>query len=230
MPDSPAHSHGLISCYRPCLPLFYPPRLTPGKPTCLLILILINSACCTWKPCLPLFYPPCLTPGKPTSLLILTLFELCLLISTFEIKGQRSLKSRVLHLGPYTTRYITIWPVMDPAHTPTPVSRFERIEGALQQHEVLMTNIAAETRQSAAAQEQAMAALAAQVQQLQQPLCRMQSQLLLLFPRRLLQHTSPVWEPQSAMLENLRAAPHSSRTAPSCFPCSPTRLPRRKLK
>ncbi|RCU31817.1 hypothetical protein DVA81_19775, partial [Acinetobacter baumannii] len=48
------------------------------------------------------------------------------------------LGSCVLLLGPHTTRYSTVWPVMDPAHSPSLQSRFERIEGILQQHEAMM--------------------------------------------------------------------------------------------
>ncbi|KAF7649549.1 hypothetical protein LDENG_00139490 [Lucifuga dentata] len=59
---------------------------------------------------------------------------------------------------------------MDPAHTSQPQNHFERIERALQQHEVQMAATSSEARQVAAAQEQAISSLAAQVQQLMQAL------------------------------------------------------------
>ncbi|KAF7640930.1 hypothetical protein LDENG_00004630, partial [Lucifuga dentata] len=59
---------------------------------------------------------------------------------------------------------------MDPAHTPSPEDRFEQIERALQQHEERMVAVSSESRRAAAAREQALAALATQVQQLTQTL------------------------------------------------------------
>lgn len=40
------------------------------------------------------------------------------------------------------TLYSIIWQVVALSHNPAPVSHLERIKGALQQHEALMTNIA----------------------------------------------------------------------------------------
>ncbi|KAF7641874.1 hypothetical protein LDENG_00269710 [Lucifuga dentata] len=59
---------------------------------------------------------------------------------------------------------------MDPAHTPSPQDCFERIEIALQQHEEQMVAASSESRRAAAAHEQAITALATQVQQLTQTL------------------------------------------------------------
>ncbi|KAF7642719.1 hypothetical protein LDENG_00252480 [Lucifuga dentata] len=59
---------------------------------------------------------------------------------------------------------------MDPAHTPSPEDRFEQIERALQQHEERMVAVSSESRSAAAAREQALTALATQVQQLTQTL------------------------------------------------------------
>eukprot|EP00064_Thunnus_orientalis_P017628 superscaffoldBa00003800_g17712 len=55
---------------------------------------------------------------------------------------------------------------MDPAHEPSPLSHLERIEGVLQQHEAMMTAAVTETKQAAAAHEQALTMLAGQLQQL----------------------------------------------------------------
>ncbi len=78
----------------------------------------------------------------------------------------------MLHLDPILIRDSTVWPVMDPAHNPSPLSRLEAIEGVLQQHETMMSAAALEARQAAEANGQALAALAEQMQQLSSLLSR----------------------------------------------------------
>lgn len=70
----------------------------------------------------------------------------------------------MLHWVPNHSGFSTIWPNMDPAHTPK--SSFERIEEVLQPHKAVMSSVAAEAKQAAATQEQNLSCLISQVQQL----------------------------------------------------------------
>lgn len=70
----------------------------------------------------------------------------------------------MLHWVPNHSGFSTIWPNMDPAHTPK--SSFERIEEVLQLHKAVMSSVAAEAKQAAATQEQNRSCLISQVQQL----------------------------------------------------------------
>lgn len=67
----------------------------------------------------------------------------------------------VLYLGPFSARDSTIWPEIDPVHSPLPVSRLWKIEEVLQHHKALMASAAAEAQQAVEANGQAFAALAA---------------------------------------------------------------------
>jgi len=49
----------------------------------------------------------------------------------------------VLLLGPTHTHYSTIWPAMEPAHTPSSPNHFKLIKGILQQHEAQFAAVAA---------------------------------------------------------------------------------------
>lgn len=66
----------------------------------------------------------------------------------------------MLYLGPFSARDSTIWPEMDPVHSPLPVSRLWKIEKVLQHHEALMASAVAEAQQAVEANGQAFAALA----------------------------------------------------------------------
>ncbi|TKS65266.1 Retrotransposon-like protein 1 [Collichthys lucidus] len=106
---------------------------------------------------------------------------------------------------------------MDPAHTASPELRLERVENILQRHEALFASTAAEVRQAtvtqqqaAANQEQTLAALASQIQQLTAVLSQnMVQNLPATAPAAVLQPTppGPVSEPQIGAPERYAGNP-----------------------
>ncbi|XP_077940507.1 uncharacterized protein LOC144384593 [Gasterosteus aculeatus] len=108
---------------------------------------------------------------------------------------------------------------MEPAHTGSPQQRLERVEGALVQHEALLTTTLAEVRQAtdasqqaSAAQEQTLTALVAQIQQLTLRISQTESQsppaapLAAVFPPT---PPGPAFEPRIGAPERYGGDPES---------------------
>uniref|UniRef100_A0AAQ4Q1R1 Retrotransposon gag domain-containing protein n=1 Tax=Gasterosteus aculeatus aculeatus TaxID=481459 RepID=A0AAQ4Q1R1_GASAC len=184
MQVSPALYLGLISRFRPCL---FPTRSSVSAPVS-------TSAFCPRPRVLPerlgFLLPapwtarrfcPCAPDPRP---------------------AQRSLCARTPAVRPCSNKALTehsvplccIWlrhtlvsvqsgHKMEPAHTGSPQQRLERVEGALVQHEAILTSTLAEVRQATAAsqqasatQEQTLTALVAQIQQLTLRISQTESQ------------------------------------------------------
>ena len=188
MPDFPAFFPGLITCCRPRLSPTCLPRLCPGYylsllssttsfAYSLLVTHLLGSVATQ------LTTGPVCQLGNPSvvgfalsqrhqahsfsdlaedhcepRLFTLPLYKL--LKTAVTNKGHYRLISRlpVLLLGPRHSRDSTIWPDMDPAHTP--MDRLEKVEAILQHHEALLFSNSADVRLAVAKQEQAFTSLA----------------------------------------------------------------------